>query len=1148
MKKLSLLLIILMLFQITAFMGISVSAAETPNYFTDLTFHDIAYSPDLNMYAAAANDTTKGYIFVSMDGERWALVKNTGLIGFGGDYDSVVWWQEQHMFAVYLKSAEIWISSNGYDWSKGAFTSVATSGGIAEDNGKILNYGAKSIRIYNDFTDSNLFTALDQPTNSGYTITNAVSGGTGVNKTYIAIASYRGAASNDGGATWTQKAQFSMYGTIKDIVYSENQDTFYAVSATQGWKISRIDRNGDAKESVASTGLASDERAYAIAVGGGKTLLGTSAGNYFYADDSTAFVPSTANWTGIPLEEGTKNTNPPKRMVYGNNKYVAVAKGGIAVINGDCSSYKIIKTYESAPFSIAIEGKTRIEIPAAAQPPVSENYTYSVVDLRYQVFGGDTVTSFTTDGAIPAGVYFANNMVTVDNTAVAGSVLHLKATSLKGLQKTIDIQLVAETSIKFNGTFDLALPAYGEPAESWTYTAQVLGNDGKPMERTALITLDSALPEGIIYDAQSCTITVIDIAKAGEITLKAQSVTAPAVVASQKITVRERMPASIEITAPMSELVIPDSKSTKLSYLAMIKDQTGKNMPQKLVKWSIVVGGEEVTLTGISINPDTGELTISSTAYMYNLYITATSADIGEVTAQSRLTILYSDLRSVKESLRLLNISGDLSKTVQNLALTQGFEMFGTVVEWVSGDNSVIKNDGTVIRDQRQDKSVTLTATVQKGSASMIKEFKITVLKLDNIINNGGFENADTQPWSGGQAVLSLDAANKKSGNNSLSVTARAAKEDGASQTITLHNNSTYLFEAYIKPAQDMDAGIYLKQADYKEVASAHAKADGFYKLTGTYSYTNMPEEFEETVEISSRSGGSLESFYLDDVRVYEITLELNKLMEAIQKAEYTRLQADINSANALCKAFYEAPLKNELAARISAIEPKTSGGTPSGGGGSGGKSSGSVSITVPPTDIAAPDNSEKVADYLLIFKDLKGHWAKDDIEYMAKKSIVNGIEKEVFAPEENITRAEFAALICRSMDLPETKYASSFFDVTGDDWYGGYVQAARDAGFIGGSNGLYRPGDPVTREELTKMIVAAYNAKTKTTLKTGGALYYSDFYDVSSWAYDYIVNAVNLQLVNGISDTAFAPKALATRAQAVVILKRFYDKIAAEK
>lgn len=198
--------------------------------------------------------------------------------------------------------------------------------------------------------------------------------------------------------------------------------------------------------------------------------------------------------------------------------------------------------------------------------------------------------------------------------------------------------------------------------------------------------------------------------------------------------------------------------------------------------------------------------------------------------------------------------------------------------------------------------------------------------------------------------------------------------------------------------------------------------------------------------------------------------------------------------------------------------------------------------ITIPPK---GEDNYADALDtYLLHFKDMKNHWAREDVEYMAELGIIQGKTEDQFMPEENISRAEFAALITRTMGLSETPYENSFFDVVSDDWYSGYVQTVRSNNFMNGYDGLFSPNAPITREEIAKVIVAAYNSKTGTVLETGKSVYFNDIDQISYWAWDYVAEAVELGFINGVTEELFAPKEIATRAQAAVMLRRVYDTL----
>lgn len=111
-------------------------------------------------------------------------------------------------------------------------------------------------------------------------------------------------------------------------------------------------------------------------------------------------------------------------------------------------------------------------------------------------------------------------------------------------------------------------------------------------------------------------------------------------------------------------------------------------------------------------------------------------------------------------------------------------------------------------------------------------------------------------------------------------------------------------------------------------------------------------------------------------------------------------------------------------------------------------------------------------------FLDLIDHWACADITELFNKGIVKGYPDGLFHPERSITRAEFCKLIVLALGL-ETKTQSSetFQDVPLSHWAASYVQAAFEAGIVKGrGEGLFAPEDNITRAEMATMIGRALN------------------------------------------------------------------------
>lgn len=181
-------------------------------------------------------------------------------------------------------------------------------------------------------------------------------------------------------------------------------------------------------------------------------------------------------------------------------------------------------------------------------------------------------------------------------------------------------------------------------------------------------------------------------------------------------------------------------------------------------------------------------------------------------------------------------------------------------------------------------------------------------------------------------------------------------------------------------------------------------------------------------------------------------------------------------------------------------------------------------------------------------FNDIDGHWAQNEINYMASIGMANGVNDTQFAPEETVNRAEFISMVARADGLAEKEYAGSFSDVKAGDWFAGQVQAAWDEGMIPPemvTDGKLQPNAPITREEMCSVIVKTYELNKNKQIPTYGLERFTDQAEISDYAKPYVEKGLSLRLIKGVEENLFAPKDSATRAQAVVMVKRLFIQIA---
>ncbi len=166
---------------------------------------------------------------------------------------------------------------------------------------------------------------------------------------------------------------------------------------------------------------------------------------------------------------------------------------------------------------------------------------------------------------------------------------------------------------------------------------------------------------------------------------------------------------------------------------------------------------------------------------------------------------------------------------------------------------------------------------------------------------------------------------------------------------------------------------------------------------------------------------------------------------------------------------------------------------------------------------------------------------ARYAIEVLTAKHMIKGVDDSHYAPNQSVTRAEFATLLVNAMDFSLKQYQGVFQDVQGTAWYAPYVQTAYEAGLIQGQGeGKYNPQGKITREEMAVMIARAYEYKGKeATLATDG---FTDEGEISSWAKEAARKMKAEGLIKGVGNNNFAPKKDTLRSDAAVMMYRLIN------
>lgn len=198
--------------------------------------------------------------------------------------------------------------------------------------------------------------------------------------------------------------------------------------------------------------------------------------------------------------------------------------------------------------------------------------------------------------------------------------------------------------------------------------------------------------------------------------------------------------------------------------------------------------------------------------------------------------------------------------------------------------------------------------------------------------------------------------------------------------------------------------------------------------------------------------------------------------------------------------------------------------------------------MTVSATPVSAQNDKDSS------FKDVNSsHWAGKAIEMMVSKGIISGFDG-YFRPEDSVSKAEFAKMLVKTLDLDEIKPSqASFWDVAKNDWEYTYVETAKKylTAYSSGDGYKFKPDEASVREDMAVAVikglydkgeVADPNTTDMTVLDK-----YKDENNISTNLRKYVAAAINEGIMVG-DDGEFNPMGNLTRAQAATLLARLID------
>ncbi len=461
-----------------------------------------------------------------------------------------------------------------------------------------------------------------------------------------------------------------------------------------------------------------------------------------------------------------------------------------------------------------------------------------------------------------------------------------------------------------------------------------------------------------------------------------------------------------------------------------------------------------------------------------------------------------------------------LPSKVQSSAINLPTAVGNTTVTWTSSNEGVISNTGAVTRPayNEANASVKLTATLlhQAGcfAASDTLEKSVSVIKVG--ATDADLVNEAKNSLSSIPSETSSDIAlpTQFGGAKITWTTSNEQLIDTQGRVYPVESDTDVILTATIKAGNVSDTKTITVKVLHTETLT------DIQKVRKVMQDITLPETTSQNVSLPSSKDGVTITWVSKSLSIIASNGTLNSSRPSSAQATLT---ATFTYGNNI----------SETKDYSLTVTKTTTGGSENSGGGGGGGSK-SDYIQKDPAIEEVPVITEGK------FSDLAGYeWAKDAIEELSDKGIINGVGNKSFAPSSNIKREEFAAMMVRLAKIELTDIENPFTDVDEDAWFMAELNTAFENGIINGmGDGTFGAGRNITRQDMAVILL---NLANRYGIDTNNAPK-SEFNDYSNIS-EYATKAVNFLASKGIingTEGNMLPKRMATRAEAAKMIYEF--------
>jgi len=180
------------------------------------------------------------------------------------------------------------------------------------------------------------------------------------------------------------------------------------------------------------------------------------------------------------------------------------------------------------------------------------------------------------------------------------------------------------------------------------------------------------------------------------------------------------------------------------------------------------------------------------------------------------------------------------------------------------------------------------------------------------------------------------------------------------------------------------------------------------------------------------------------------------------------------------------------------------------------------------------------------LFRDVsEDDWFYGAVRFVNANGLMTGTGDDTFSPNTNLSRSMIVTILWRLAGEPTDTEGTTFDDVQSGRWYSSAIAWAAGNGIVNGfGDGRFAPSDDITREQLAAILMRFAYWKDLDVVADANLASFDDSNRISGWAQEAMSWANATGLITGRTETTLAPQGTATRAEAATMLMRFVENV----